>query len=270
MKIKRLSIPYALWLIAFVVIPFILVAYFSLTTGDGEFTLEGYKRIFDPLYIKVIWQSFKLAFISTVICVIIGYPVAYILAKKEFIDKGFLIFLFVAPMWLNSLVRTYSWLTILENNGLVNNFLVFLGFERIKLLYTDFSVILGMVYNFLPFMILPIFTVLRKIDGSLLEAASDLGATWKQSFRRIILPLSMGGVLSGSIMVFMPALTTFIISNLLGGGQYMLIGNLIEQQFLRVGDWTFGSALSIMILSIILLSMILIPDDETNRKGGLF
>ncbi len=168
MKLKNLKVPYVLWLIAFVVIPMMLVLYYSFTTKTGEFTLEGYKKIFDPLYIKVILQSFRLAFMATIICLLIGYPVAYILSKKEFVSKGFLIFLFVAPMWLNSVVRTYSWLTILENNGLINNFLVMIDMEKVKLLYTDFSIMIGMVYNFLPFMILPIFTVLKKMDYYLL------------------------------------------------------------------------------------------------------
>ncbi|MFV0519064.1 MAG: ABC transporter permease [Lachnospirales bacterium] len=269
MKIKNLSIPYSIWLVIFIVIPMLLVLYYSFTVS-GEFTLEGYKRIIDPLYIGVILKSVKLAFFSTVWCVLIGYPIAYILAKQEFVTKEFLIFLFVAPMWLNALVRTYSWLTILENNGLINSFLAFLGFEKVQLLYTDFAVMLGMVYNFLPFMILPIFTVLRKLDKSLIEAASDLGATWIQTFRKIIIPLSLGGVISGATMVFMPALTTFAISNILGGGQYILVGNLIEQQFLRVGDWNFGSALSLLIITVILITMIIFPESENAERGGLF
>ncbi len=270
MKIKNLTVPYSIWLVAFIVIPMLLILYYSFFTTSGDFTLDGYKRIFDPLYLGVIAKSVKLAFFSTLWCVVIGYPIAYILAKKEFVTKEFLIFLFVAPMWLNSLVRTYSWLTILENNGIINNILVYFGFERVKLLYTDFSVMIGMIYNFLPFMILPIFTVLKKLDRSLVEAASDLGATWAQTFNRIIFPLSFGGVLSGATMVFMPALTTFAISNLLGGGQYILVGNLIEQQFLRVGDWNFGSALSVMLISVILITMIVIPSGENNERGGLF
>ncbi len=268
MKLKNLKIPYVIWLCIFVITPMLLILYYSLTTKEGNLTLEGYKKIFDPLYLKIFGESFKLATIATVICIIIGYPCAYILSKKEFATKGFLIFLFIAPMWLNSVIRTYSWLTILEYNGLINNFLAYFGVEKVKLLYTNFSITLGMVYNFLPFMILPIYTVLKKMDGSLIEASMDLGATWLQTFIRVILPLSMGGVISGATMVFMPSLTTFFISNILGGGKVTLIGNVIERQFMFTNDWNFGSALSMVLITIIIISMILLPDNS-EEKGGI-
>jgi spermidine/putrescine transport system permease protein len=173
-------------------------------------------------------------------------------------------------MWMNFLLRTYAWLTILENNGIINNLLAFFGLPRQQLIYTDGAVMLGMVYNFLPFMILPIYTVLTKMDHSLIEAAQDLGANSKQVFAKVIFPLSIPGIASGVTMVFMPAVSTFIISNLLGGDQYMLIGNLVEQQFLRVGDWGFGSALAVIMLIIILISntVFTLYDKEAEVKTG--
>jgi len=259
--------PYLLWMILFTVVPLLLVAYYSVTkTGDSgqvQFTLEHFKRVFEPLYLEVIWRSIKLAFISTLISFIIGYPVALILANYDPKQQFTMIVLFVIPMWMNFLARTYAWMTLLEKNGLINNFLGLFGIGPLNLMYTPGAVILGMVYNFLPFMVFPIYTVLRKLDPSLLEAASDLGANPFQTFLKVIFPLSLPGVLSGITMVFMPAVTTFVISQLLGGGQFTLIGNLIEQQFLRTHDWGFGSALSIILMIIILLSMGFI-----NRNGG--
>jgi spermidine/putrescine transport system permease protein len=242
--------------------------YYSFVDKDGAFSLEGYKNVFDPLYLTVITNSFKLAVICTVICLILGYPVAYILASKEYINKGFLLFLFIVPMWMNFLLRTYAWLSILENNGIINTILEFMGFEKRKLLYTDNAVLLGMVYNYLPFMILPIYTVLTKMDKSIIEAAQDLGANSRQVFRRVVFPLSLPGVTSGITMVFMPAVTTFIVSSILGGDQFMLIGNLIEHQFMRVGNWNFGSALAVIMMLLILCSNALFTVFDKTEEGG--
>ena len=192
---------------------------------------------------------------ATLGCLILGYPVAYLISKMREGKRNILIMLFIVPMWMNFLLRTYAWLPILGKNGLINNFLVALGFSRINILYNDFAVLLGMIYNFLPFMILPIYTVLTKMDKDLINAAADLGADRKKIFTKIILPLSMPGVISGITMVFMPAVSTFVISRILGGGQYMLLGNLIETQFTTMGDWNFGSAIAIFMMIIILISM---------------
>lgn len=269
--------PYLVWSAIFIVIPLILIIFYSITTtndnGNLVFTLSNFKRAFEPIYLKVIWRSIWIAFLSTVFCLIIGYPIAYILAQKEYKNKSILLFLFIVPMWMNMLLRTYSWLTILENNGLINSFLEMLGFDKVQFLYTDGAVVLGMVYNFLPFMILPIYTVLSKIDNSIIEAAQDLGANDRDIFRKIIVPMSMPGVVSGITMVFMPALTSFVVPNILGGGQFILAGNLIEQQFLRVGDWNFGSAISVIILIIMILTMIIFGAFEQEKEdvgGGLF
>ena len=177
--------------------------------------------------------------------------------------------LFIVPMWMNFLLRTYAWLPILGKNGVINNFLTSIGLSPISILYTDTAVLLGMVYNFLPFMILPIYTILIKIDENLINAAADLGANRSQIFRKVIFPLSMPGVISGITMVFMPAVSTFVISRLLGGGQYMLLGNLIETQFTTMGDWNFGSSIAIFMMIIILISMAIMNRfEDTDLEGG--
>jgi spermidine/putrescine transport system permease protein len=270
-----MSLPYLAWAFLFIIVPIMLVVYYSLCAENDKgqliFSFENYRRAFQPIYISVMWRSVLLALISTFICLLAGYPIAYIMASKEYASKGFLMFLFLAPMWMNFLLRTYSWLTILENNGLINSLLAFLHLPKLNLLYNNSAVALGMVYNFLPFMVLPIYTVLRKMDQSLIEAAQDLGADSKTVFYRLILPLSVPGIISGVTMVFMPAVTTFIISDLLGGAQFMLIGNLIEQQFLRVNDWYFGSAISVILMGMILLSIgIFSLVDKDSEGGALF
>ncbi|NLK97872.1 ABC transporter permease [Defluviitalea saccharophila] len=273
MKKKWISYSYVLWMTIFIVVPLILVLFFSLitSTNDGfSFTLEHYRRFMDfkEPYIKVLWRSVWLAGISTIICLVLGYPVAMILASKKMSKKSFLMFLFVLPMWMNFLLRTYAWMTLLEKNGFINMILSFFNIAPLQLLYNEGAVVLGMVYNFLPFMVLPIYSVMRKIDHSVIEAAEDLGANQFTVFRKIIFPLSLPGVFSGISMVFMPAVTTFVISRLLGGGQFMLIGNLIERQFLLAGDWNFGSAVSIVMMLIILISMGFMSKYDKEHEGG--
>lgn len=269
MKSIKLSYPYISWLLIFTIVPIALLLYYSLiiTTPDGTtFSLYNYRRLIDPLYINIIKRSLELALKSTILCFILGYPVAYILSQKQFNNNVTLLFLFILPMWMNFLIRTYAWLTILGSNGVINSFLNFIGIPRQNLLFTEGAVLLGLVYNFLPFMILPIYTSLQKIDPSLIEGAQDLGANSFQIFKRIIFPLSIPGVISGIAMVFMPALSTFIISNLLGGAQFMLIGNLIEQQFLRVGNWHFGSALAVVLMILILINSVVLSFFNKEKK----
>jgi len=274
MKKSWSSYPYIVWMLIFILVPMILILYYSVTvsTASGTvFALDNIKKLMQPLYLKVMYRSLVLAVISTIICLIVGYPAAMILASRDLSKKSRLVLLFVIPMWMNFLLRTYAWLTILERNGIINNLLSSLGLPKIDILYTDAAVLLGMVYNFLPFMVLPIFSVMSKIDKSIIEAAEDLGANSFTVFRKVTLPLSLPGVVSGITMVFMPALTTFVISKLLGGSQYTLIGNLIEDQFMRVYDWNFGSALSIVMMLLILLSMAVMSRfDNEEVGGGLF
>ena len=274
--IKRqfLTVPYLVWAVIFVILPIILVIHYSLTVeveGRLVFSFSNYIRVFDPIYMQVLLRSVLIALLSTVICLLIGYPVAYILSTKEYINKGFLLFLFIVPMWMNFLLRTYAWVSILERNGYINTLLEALGLQKMDLLYNNSAVLLGMVYNFLPFMILPIYSVLRKSDRSLTEAAQDLGANPRQVFGRITLPLSLPGVVSGITMVFMPATSTFIIADLLGGAQNMLIGNLIEQQFFRANNWNFGSAVSVILMVLLLVSFAIFSKvDKGGEEGALF
>lgn len=250
--------PYVVWSSLFIVIPLLIVVCFGFTIKSGDsyhFSLENFQRLMDPKYLKVFGRSILLAVEATLGCLILGYPVAYLISKMREGKRNILIMLFIIPMWMNFLLRTYAWLPILGKNGLINSLLVTLGFARANLLYNDFAVLLGMIYNFLPFMILPIYTVLIKMDTDLINAASDLGASRKEIFTKIIFPLSMPGIISGITMVFMPAVSTFVISRILGGGQYMLLGNLIETQYTSMDDWNFGSAIAIFMMIIILISM---------------
>lgn len=265
--------PYIVWSIIFIVVPIFLVIYFSLTNSSGSFTFENYQKLFDARYMKVFLNSLKLASISTIFCLILGYPVAYFLSKSSPKTRNILMLLLVVPMWMNFLLRTYAWMSIIGKNGIINTILKAIGIPAVNILYTDSAVILGMIYNFLPFMIIPIYTVLIKIDENVIKAAADLGADKYIIFKRIIFPLSIPGVMSGITMVFMPAVSTFVISKLLGGGQFMLIGNLIELQFTTVGDWYFGSAISILMMIIILISMAVLSryeDKDEKEGGGLF
>ena len=267
------SYPFIFWSVLFIIIPLLIVLFsgFTVSTPDGyAFSVENFKRLVQPQYIKVFERSLWLAFLSTFWCLILGYPVAYIISKMKPSKGNILIMLFIVPVWMNFLLRTYAWLPILGKNGFINNLLGYIGLGPFNFLYNDGAVILGMIYNFLSFMVLPIYTVLTKIDTNLLNAAADLGANRSQIFRKVVLPLSMPGVISGVTMVFMPAVSTFVISRLLGGGQYTLLGNLIEQQFTTMGDWNFGSSISIFMMAIILICMAVMSlfDNSEAKEGG--
>lgn len=272
MEKRWIVYPYHIWMAIFTVVPLALIVFYAFTLpNEFTFSLENIKRVLEPLYLEVLLHSVYLALISTLICFIIGYPMALFLSETSIKYRNMLVLMVVIPMWMNFLLRTYAWMTLLERKGLINSILTNLHLPTINILYTDYAVILGMVYNFLPFMILPIYSVLMKMDKSLLEAADDLGANKWTSFRKITFPLSLPGVYAGMLMVFMPAVTTFVISRLLGGGQYMLIGNLIEQQFLAIGDWNFGASLSVVMMALILCSLAFMGRyEKDNRGGGMF
>lgn len=272
MKKKWLAFPYIIWMILFTIVPLILICYYAFTnTVDGvvRFSFDNISAAFSKNNTELIWKSIKMAALSTVICLLIAYPVAMILASKGFKDKPILLFLFVIPMWMNFLLRTYAWRYILEDITWLNNILGVFGIKPVTLLFTDFAVILGMVYNFLPFMILPIYTVLSKINPRVIEAAQDLGANKVNVFRKIIFPLSLPGVMSGIVMVFMPAVSTFVVSKLLGGGKYYLIGNIIENYFIEsINGWHKGAAVSLVLLVIILISMFILNRYDKDHEGG--
>lgn len=269
---RILAYPYIVWLTIFIVVPVVLVLYFSLSFKDGSLTLQNYRRFMTPVYGKVLYRSLKLAIVSTIFCLILGYPMAMIIARADISKRNLMVLLFVLPMWMNFLLRTYAWMTLLGKNGVINNALDALNLPTLNLLYNNGAVILGMVYNFIPFMVLPIYSVLAKMDKTLIEAAKDLGADEITVFRKIIFPLSLPGVITGITMVFMPAVSTFVIPKLLGGGQFMLIGNLVEQQFTNVYDWNFGSAISIIMMIFILVAMAITTkyEDPTEDGGGLW
>ena len=269
---RLVAMPFLVWIAIFIITPIFLVIIYSFSVEvDGRlvFSMNNYLRVLDPIYLVVLRRSVTLALTCTAVCIILGYPVAYILASREFMRRGFLLFLFLVPMWMNFLLRTYSWVSILERNGFVNSILELARIPKMDFLYNNSAVLLGMVYNFLPFMILPIYSVLKKSDKSLEEAAQDLGASPFQVFLKITLPLSLPGVVSGITMVFMPAASTFIIADLLGGTQNMLIGNLIEQQFLKANDWHFGSALSVVLMALILVSFAIFSRVDKNEGEGV-
>lgn len=273
-RTKYFAYPYVVWIILFIALPSFLVLLYSITTKESNglttihFTLENFKKFFNPMYLNILWDSIYLAAISTAICLLLGYPAAYIISNTHISRRNTLLFLCILPMWMNMLLRTYAWMTILGNNGILNNLFSLLGLPKINMLYTRGATVMGMVYNFLPFMILPIYTALSKMDKGLLEAADDLGANKKTVFKKVILPLSMPGVISGIIMVFMPAVSTFIIPQLLGGNKSMMIGNLVERLFILNGDWNFGSAISIVMMLIILLSMSIMNKFDVDKEGG--
>lgn len=274
MNMKKTAYPYVIWMIIFTVVPLLLVMYYAFTTGDGlelssfEFSLDSFKRFFTPIYMKVLLRSIQLAFISTIACLVLGYPIAYIISKEKPRKRNTMILMFVIPMWMNFLLRTYAWLTLLGKNGLINYIVTKLGFQPLNIIYNDTAVLLGMVYNFLPFMVLPIFSTLTKMDKGLIEASEDLGANKLTTFMKVVFPLSLPGVITGITMVFIPAVSTFVISNLLGGNKTNLIGNLVEQQFRYTGDWHFGSSMSIILMILILITMGLTSKFDKEKDGG--
>lgn len=266
-----LSYPYILWMCAFIIIPLIMIVVKAFTAKDGSgFTLENVKLITDPIYLKALWLSLKLSFVCTIICLIVAYPVALILKNMKLKSNSFVVMIMILPMWMNFLLRTIAWLNILEVNGLLNTFLNFLHLPAVNIINTNSAIVLGMVYNFLPFMILPLYNALSKIDDNTINAARDLGANSFTTFRKIIFPLSMPGIVSGITMVFVPSLTTFVISNILGGSKINLIGNLIEQQFNSAGgNWNAGSGLSFVLMIFIIITMTFVSKydkegDSTN------
>lgn len=275
---KRLVIPHGVFMVVFIAFPMLLIALYAFTKKGNDivtiqFTLDNFIRFFDPVFINILIQSLKIALITTIFCLLMGYPIAYFITKQSERSQMLLILLITMPMWVNMLIRTYSWISLLSTNGIINNILVRLGFNRIEMLYTDFAVILGMVYNYLPFMIISIHTQLAKMDQSLIQASYDLGANWKQTFSKVIFPLSIPGVMTGITLVFLPAVSSFVIPKLLGGGSYMLIGNLIENQFGSAGNWNFGSAISLIMTVIIIVTMAITKHfdkdvEDKNSKGA--
>lgn len=267
MNRKMLSAPYLFWIVAFILIPLGMVFYYGLTDKTGAFTMANIMAIATAEHSKALWLAIKLSLQSTLICLLLAYPLSMILAGMKAGRQSFIVFIFILPMWMNFLLRTLAWQTLLEKNGVINSILSFLHLPSLNIINTPAAIILGMVYNFLPFMVLPIYNALVKIDTNVVNAARDLGANGFQTFIRIILPLSLPGVISGITMVFVPALTTFVISTLLGGSKILLIGNVIEQEFTQTGNWHLGSGLSIVLMLFIIVNMILTAIFDKDGEG---
>lgn len=252
---KLVATPYTIWIIGFIVIPLIFVVYYGLTNDANAFTLDNIISFFNPIHLKSFLQAFKLAFISTLICIILAYPIALIFRNSKTKKSSFVVYVFILPMWMNGLLRIYAWLTLIEKKGVINLILTKLGLPGINIVNTEAAIILGMVYDFLPFMILPLYNALMKIKDDTLNGARDLGASEIQVFAKVIFPLSIPGMVSGITMVFIPALTTVAISYMLGGGLFLLIGNVIEQEFLTTSNWHLGSGLSLVLIIFIFIVM---------------
>ena len=273
-RFSQLALPYVVWAALMLILPMALIALYSFATSGNSIvsftlTLEHYQKFFtDPDFLIVLGRSLWIAFETTLICLLIGYPVAYFISKSSEKWQNILVLSITLPTWINMLVRTYAWIGLLSEGGLIATILGFFGISDAELLYTEGAVLLGMVYNFLPFMILQINTSLCKMDYSLLEASADLGARPVATFRRVTFPLSLPGVINGITLVFLPAVSSFFIPKLLGGGQYFLIGNLIENQFISVGEWNFGSAISMIMAIIMMLMMMLVRKVESRNRGG--
>ena len=273
-RFSRLAIPYIVWSALMLILPMALIAMYSVTQQGNSIvsftlTLEHYAKFFtDPDFLLILWRSLVIAVKTTIICLLLGYPIAYAIARSSERMQNILVLCITLPTWINALVRTYAWIGLLSEGGLIQQILKLFGLGEVELLYTEGAVLLGMVYNFLPFMILQINTSLCKMDQSLLEASADLGANPVQAFMRVTLPLSLPGVINGITLVFLPAISSFFIPKLLGGGQYFLIGNLIENQFITVGEWNFGSAISMIMAIIMMLMMMAVRKVEKHNQGG--
>lgn len=263
-----LASPYLIWVAIFIVVPLLMIFYYGLVDREGNFTLNNITAIASPVHSKSLWLAIRLAIIATVICFVLAYPLAYILSRTSISRHGYIVLLFILPMWMNFLLRTLAWQTLLERTGVINNILAYLRLPPLDIINTPAAIVLGMVYNFLPFMVLPIYNSLIKIDINVINAARDLGANKLNVLRKIVFPLSIPGIISGITMVFIPALTTFVISNILGGSKILLIGNVIEQEFTHAGNWHLGSGLSIVLMLFIIINMIISAIFDREGDGN--
>ncbi len=264
---QLLAGPYIVWMAGFILLPLLLIVYYAFTNSAGSFTIANVSSIFHKVHMKSLWLSVKIALQCTVICLLLSYPLAMILNKLNIKHQNFIVFIFILPMWMNFLLRILAWQLLLSNNGIINAILDFFHLPNVAILNTPAAVLFGMVYDFLPFMILPIYNAMSRIRKDIIEAAQDLGAKNFVIFRRIIFPLTLSGVMSGIIMVFVPALTSFAISNLLGGGKVLLIGNIIEADFMQFFNWNLGAGLSLVLMVFVIASMA-VMNRYSDDAGG--
>lgn len=265
MSRKVLISPYILWALSFIVLPLLMIVYYGLTNDQGVFTLDNLAAIADPVHYKAFINSVIMALGSTVICLLIAYPLAYILSRHRGKRADLVIMLFILPMWINFLLRVLAMQMILSNTGVINAVLDFFGLPAWRIMYTKGAVLIGMVYDYLPFMILPIYNVMSKIDKDVIEAAEDLGATVWTTFKKIIIPLSLPGVISGVTMVFIPSISEFVVADILGGSKILLLGNVIEQEFNMTSNWNLGSGLSLVLMLFIFISMAVMNHNKTEE-----
>lgn len=266
---KCLAAPHMVWTLLFIIAPLLFVVYYAFTDSEGSFTFDNILKAVEPDYMVIFFRSISLALIATFICLIIAYPMAYAISRSKANTQKIMIMLVMLPMWMNFLIRTYSWMSILEDTGFINQLLMKIGLEPIHMINTSGAVVLGMVYNFLPYMILPIYTVMVKIDNRLIEAAHDLGCNNFSVMTKVILPLSISGVVSGVTMVFVPSISTFYISQKLGGGNFDLIGDTIERQFQTAYNYNLGAAISLILMVLILISMAVMNRFSDGDEGGM-
>jgi spermidine/putrescine transport system permease protein len=280
--IKNIKLAYSLlspsliWLLVFLVVPVAMIAFISFTVSDGyggtiyEFSISSYKLAFSSFYLKIIWQSALWALSATLISLVMAYPFAYFIARVDK-WKNVLLILVMIPFWSNLIVRLYSWTTLLNDEGIINNILLHLGLisEPIKMLYTPFAMIVGMVYGFLPFMILPLYSSIEQLNQSYLEAAEDLGATPVKTFLKVTLPLTFPGIIAGFMITFIPEISIFVVADLLGGNKQVMIGNVIRDSFLVEMNWQLGAALSILLMVLVLLSVFLFMKFTSSKDRNL-
>ncbi|MGN0495124.1 MAG: ABC transporter permease [Lachnospiraceae bacterium] len=267
MNRKSLSFPYIIWIIGFTIIPLIFIIQQTLTDADGNFTLQNLTAIADPLHRKALLLSVELAFICTIICILLAYPLAMILKNSRMKQQNVILFILVLPMWMNFILRILALQMLISNNGIINYLLTAIGLEPMQFINTPGAIVFGMVYDYLPYMILPIMNTIMAIPADIIEASKDLGASKFQTFFRIILPLSLPGVGSGITMVFVPSMTEFVIANILGGGKLQLLGNIIEQEFTVSMNWHLGSGLSVALMLFVLITSLLLGRQDSEEKG---
>ena len=259
--------PYMFWAVLFIIIPLVFVAYYAFTDKSFAFSLDKIEAVFTKKSLTILWRSVKLALIATLVCLLIGYPAAYFISRTSPKKQKILIMLIMLPMWMNFLIRTYAWMVLLQDTGVINNFLESIGIGRMKLMYTETAVVIGMVYDYLPYMILPIYSIMTKLDYRLVEAASDLGCNPFAVLRKVVIPQSIPGVVSGVMMVFVPSISTFYISKKLGGGNFYLIGDAIETQF-NSNNLHMAAAISFVLMIILLLGMFIMDRFSDSSEGG--
>lgn len=267
---KLMAGPYLLWMIVFTLVPLLFVFYYGFTDSDGAFTLSNITAIADKIHLEALGLSLLLAFLSTAICLLLAYPLALILSKNSSNSRSFVIFIFILPMWINFLLRIIAIRLLIADNGIINNILSFFHLPSMNIMYTPAAIVLGMVYDYFPFMVLPIYNALIKIDRNLLDAAGDLGANSWKKFIKVIFPLSIPGVVSGITMVFVPSISEFVIADILGGGKILLIGNIIEQEFNRGNNWNLGSGISIVLMIFIFISMMIADRKSSGEEAALW